>query len=459
MQNGELQDFDLKLRSMLADAEVKAPSRLWSGISARLDAAGAAARPVIAPVWKWTGIAFAAAAALAAAFLLTGTADRSSKIGSDALAVVTPVTAEDPVIAGSQDAHEGQDVAARNPEVAEGKDIAGRQGAVVAASASNGKARSSAGRTSIGAAAASVAPVAGSDDALKATPEETVPAGAAASEVSASADAVPSDASASGKTVSAGVAAGGSSGDASGDDAVAGQEWTDPFAALEKEDTRRASAGPVSLYVNSSIGGNDSEFGEVSVLRSRASVSATVPTGTSIREKSVSLYGVPLTFGAGIRIPVLPSLSVGTGLSWSMLTRSFQGTYTEVAPGGTVTATFDADVLHTMHYIGIPINIYYGIINAKSMKFYVWGGGMAEGCLSNKYTVRNTPKDIIYRENVDKMQLSAGIGLGVEFRLADNLGLYLDPSARYYFRSNQPKNIHTEKPFMVSFEAGLRFSL
>ncbi len=442
MQDGELQDFDLKLRSMLADAEVKAPSRLWSGISARLDAAGAAARPVIAPVWKWTGIAFAAAAALAAAFLLTGTADRSSKIGGDALAVVTPVTAED-------------------------KDLAGRQGAVVAASpatpsspsASNGKARSSAGRTSIGAAAASVAPVAGGDEASKAAPEETVPAGAAASEVSASADAVPSDASASGKTVSAGVAAGDTSGDAAGDTAVSAQEWTDPFAALEKEDTRRASAGPVSLYVNSSIGGNDSEFGEVSVLRSRSSASATVPTGTSIREKSVSLYGVPLTFGAGIRIPVLPSLSVGTGLSWSMLTRSFQGTYTEVAPGGTVTATFDADVLHTMHYIGIPINIYYGIINAKSMKFYVWGGGMAEGCLSNKYTVRNTPKDIIYRENVDKMQLSAGLGLGVEFRLADKLGLYLDPSARYYFRSNQPKNIHTEKPFMVSFEAGLRFSL
>ena len=45
-------DFDAQLRSMLADAEVKAPRRVWKGVSARLDADAA---PVARP-WGWVSI-------------------------------------------------------------------------------------------------------------------------------------------------------------------------------------------------------------------------------------------------------------------------------------------------------------------------------------------------------------------------------------------------------------------
>ena len=42
---------------------------------------------------------------------------------------------------------------------------------------------------------------------------------------------------------------------------------------------------------------------------------------------------------------------------------------------------------------------------------------------------------------------------------ADSIGLYLDPSVRYYFHGNQPKSIRTDKPFMFNLDAGLRFKL
>ena len=55
---------------------------------------------------------------------------------------------------------------------------------------------------------------------------------------------------------------------------------------------------------------------------------------------------------------------------------------------------------------------------------------------------------------------SAGLGVGVEFKITPWLGLYLDPSFRYYFRPDlQPRSLRTIQPLRFDLEAGLRFSL
>ena len=84
-------DFDAQLRSMLADAEVKAPRRVWKGVSARLDADAA---PVARP-WgwvRWAGVSLAAAAAVAAALVgLAGAATIALRAGfRDARPYVSP---------------------------------------------------------------------------------------------------------------------------------------------------------------------------------------------------------------------------------------------------------------------------------------------------------------------------------------------------------------------------------
>ena len=43
MQDTGFEKFDLEMRSMLADAEVKPSRRVWKGVSARLDADAAPA--------------------------------------------------------------------------------------------------------------------------------------------------------------------------------------------------------------------------------------------------------------------------------------------------------------------------------------------------------------------------------------------------------------------------------
>jgi RNA polymerase sigma-70 factor (ECF subfamily) len=57
------------------------------------------------------------------------------------------------------------------------------------------------------------------------------------------------------------------------------------------------------------------------------------------------------------------------------------------------------------------------------------------------------------------VQLSANLGIGAEFKLGQHLGLYVDPSLRYYFDNGQPKSIRTSQPLMLGFEMGLRVNL
>jgi hypothetical protein len=49
--------------------------------------------------------------------------------------------------------------------------------------------------------------------------------------------------------------------------------------------------------------------------------------------------------------------------------------------------------------------------------------------------------------------------VGVEFKFSPNVGIYFDPTIRYYFDCHQPRSLRTIQPLRMDFEAGLRFSL
>ena len=91
------------------------------------------------------------------------------------------------------------------------------------------------------------------------------------------------------------------------------------------------------------------------------------------------------------------------------------------------------------------------------MNFYAYAGGAIEKCVSDRYDLLSTT--IVHRERPEGVQVSANVGIGVEFALGRYLGLYLDPSVRYYFDCNQPTSIRTAQPLMLGFEIGLRVNL
>ena len=180
---------------------------------------------------------------------------------------------------------------------------------------------------------------------------------------------------------------------------------------------------------------------------------------TGIREigEGNSRFGIPVSVGAGIRFSFTPKWSMSIGMNYSYLTRTFDGTFNDAE---TQTRTKYRDIRNSQHYIGIPVNFYYSILAKDFIDLYVYAGGAAECNVSNKYMADNAAGPLNYSGETGSLQLSANAGLGVEFLIADHVGLYIDPSLRYYFRNSKaPKSIRTVQPLMLGFEAGLRFRL
>ena len=181
-------------------------------------------------------------------------------------------------------------------------------------------------------------------------------------------------------------------------------------------------------------------------------------TKTTIEQTSTeTLYGIPISFGAGVKLHFTERWSLGMGLNYTLLTSKFNGKYIKVTDG-VEEAPIAGNVRNVQHYIGIPINAYYDIVNKDFINLYAYAGGAVEKCILNRYQVQTTT-DIHHSEDVKGVQLSVNAGFGIEFRLGRYVGLYIDPSLRYYFNNGQPKSIRSSQPLMLGFETGLRFNL
>lgn len=222
----------------------------------------------------------------------------------------------------------------------------------------------------------------------------------------------------------------------------------------ESKDTKKIKA---AIEISGLAGTNSTNQKRGFGLMKRPSLpSADVSTG--ITENSTgSTFGIPVSFGLGVRFDLTPRWSVSTGVRYSLLERKFYGTYTRVDEEGNIVKSESSDIRNSQHYFGIPVNVAFNIINKDYLRFYAYAGGAVEKCLADKYNVLSS--NTIHVESVKGAQLSVNVGAGVEFLAGKHLGIYLDPSLRYYFNNGQPTSIRTVRPLMLGFEAGLRFRL
>lgn len=178
--------------------------------------------------------------------------------------------------------------------------------------------------------------------------------------------------------------------------------------------------------------------------------------GVGIYDESPEVsFGFPFSAGIGVRYAFAQDWAIGTGVRYTNLSRTFVGDY--VGDGFMV---LQADIDNSQHWLGIPLNLYYGLVNRGSWRVHSFVGATCEYLMDNHYLVHNSPKDIHYSQNNKPLQWSAAIGLGVEYQVTPWLGIYMDPNFRYYFRTDlQPRSIRTIQPLRFDLEIGLRFSL
>ena len=395
----DLDEFDLQVRSMMEDAEVKPSRRVWKAVSSRLDTDGSQASP-----WMWMRWAGAGLAALAAVvlgvFLIPGhniddpILTKTNIQSAGLLAQAAPAGPSEPVADVPVDVLPG--------------------------------------------APAGFVP--GRVTVLQEMPEETegnVP----------SAEPVPAVEPEPVGQVSAPVS----------EEPVTVSEGPavpeeDGYLPIEWADEPETKAKPVQVYAEGALLANDSDVRFGTGMAYRSSGVNVVRTG--ITELGESTYGIPFSAGLGVRFYVLPRFAVGTGLDYSLLARRFKGRY--LSPEQKIDETGTVD--HTMQYVGIPLNFSYDFVSKTRFKFYGYLGGEAEYAVSNKYRINGNTGSFDYSYAVKGLQWSVGAGLGVEFRFTDWLGAYIDPGFRYYFNCNQPTSVRTDKPLMFNFDLGLRFS-
>ena len=226
--------------------------------------------------------------------------------------------------------------------------------------------------------------------------------------------------------------------------------WTDIW---EEEQEPVRNRRHVSLTFSGTAGTNSAQSSGTPLLK-RPSLSTSKPVTGVQQKSSESTYGLPVSFGAGVRFGLTDRWSLGVGANYTLLARKFFGTYTLVSTDGNIEESISSDIRNMQQYVGIPVNAFYNIVNRNFMNFYAYAGGTVEKCISDRYEILNTT--YIHKENVGGVQISANIGIGMEFMLGRHLGLYLDPSLRYYFDCNQPKSIRTAQPLMLGLEMGLR---
>ena len=221
----------------------------------------------------------------------------------------------------------------------------------------------------------------------------------------------------------------------------------------ELQISRKEKRGVVlSAYADALSNSNTAKASDINMLKRPA-----VPQATTIEETGESRYAIPVAAGIGLRFDVSKRFSIGTGVSWSYLTRSFSGQFNELdAEGAIISQTGYTNIRNSQHYIGIPLNLYVDIIRKDFIDFYAYASGSANYCLSNRYQM---DKSKSYSPEGSNWQFSAGIGMGVEFIAAKKVGFYIDPSLNYWFTAGEVSNIRTRQPLMLGLELGIRLHI
>ena len=383
---------DLMFRSILESGQEEVPGRVWDGVASEL-----ARREKAVLWWRRTAVGVAAAAAVMVGVLLHQPSEEMPMHSGNAFAVAAPV----------------EDVVEK----------------------------------------VAIAYVPKVEKPATDSPANTLPAEAAVTEETVAPDksALQTEQTADGgKSTDVGKTAGQSGIADNGDKKTEAlttfpQEW-------EKEEAVRKYRAKASLTLSANTGANTvGKSAPSGRLNRPMSPNARLKTG--VTETGNNSFGLPVSVGIGARFDIAPKWSVGVGVNWSMLTRNFDGVFIMVEDEEEMEYT-ESHIRNTQHYIGIPVNVYYNIISNKHINFYTYAGGAVEKGLTNRFDILSSKS--VYKEEIQGVQWSANLGLGVEFMFGKHLGLYLDPSVRYYFSCQQPKSIRTAQPVMLGLELGLR---
>lgn len=173
------------------------------------------------------------------------------------------------------------------------------------------------------------------------------------------------------------------------------------------------------------------------------------PVEARIRHK------IPVTFGLSLYYNLGKRWGIGTGLNYTKLASELHS--------GTENNYIKGD--QAVHYIGIPVQVNYNVIQKGRFTGYITGGALVEkpvsGSVTTTYVVNDEIKDSS-KEHLDHkpLQFSVNTAVGFQLKVIDKVGIYAEPGIGYHFKEeNAPNTIYKEKPFHFNMKFGIRVLL
>jgi len=163
-------------------------------------------------------------------------------------------------------------------------------------------------------------------------------------------------------------------------------------------------------------------------------------------------HKTPVTFGASVSKRIGKKWAVGTGVNYTKLSADL------TSGSGSNFISSEQNI----HYVGIPVQVNYTIIQKGAFTGYVTGGGLVEkavsGDIKTKYIVDGTVKEVTKEEIGEKpVQMSVNTAAGLQLKVIKNIGIYAEPGISYHFKDNSSlQTIYKEKPLNFNLKFGIR---
>lgn len=222
-----------------------------------------------------------------------------------------------------------------------------------------------------------------------------------------------------------------------------------------KSTSRRKSSPLIAFATNlsPSTGNNSVTLMAMSQIEGGLAANDVVSTiqKASVPQEVISntKFLMPVSVGVQVQMPISKMFAVGLGVNYTMLFSNYDA----------LSRQETRQTQQTLHYIGVPLNLYANIMQKDNLRLYATGGVTLEKGLYAFYRVSENGVRKTSGESIAGVQWSATAGLGVELAVNNSTGLYFDPTIAYYFDNNQPLNIRTSQPLQFKFELGFRFHL
>lgn len=161
----------------------------------------------------------------------------------------------------------------------------------------------------------------------------------------------------------------------------------------------------------------------------------------------------PITLGLALTKSLGKNWSIESGLQYSLLKSNFtmgEGTYY-------------IQRTQKVHYLGLPFRLSYKWFRSKRWSVYSSAGVLLNVPLVGEAKERYvTDTTVPYKGSwhfTPSWQWSVGAGVGVQYNLSPNWGIYAEPTFNWYIPNGSSiHTIWTEHPFTVMAPFGIRFT-